>query len=209
MNLPYSYLWSYLTAIGEAKTILDLGTDDGQFMNDIGKGKNWIIDGIEIYKPSFNKAKESEVYRKTWLGDVELIAKELISKKQKYDVVLCSQVLEHLDKNKGKRILKLAEKLATKRIVFALPISFMNQPVEFLKGNPYQAHRSGWSIDELRGLGFTVHGMGIKFLWSENGICRTLPKEYRLPFVILGYIFAPLCYYFPHFASGMIAVKEI
>lgn len=209
MNLPFSYLWSYLEAIGKVKTILDLGTDDGQFMKDLSRKKNWLIDGIEIYKQGFIKAKESKVYRKIWWGDVEKIAKDLISKKQKYDIVLCSQVLEHLDKDKGKRLLTLAEKLATKRIVFALPISYMNQPQEFLKGNPYQTHRSGWSIDELQKIGFIVHGTGIKFLWSENGICRSMPKQYRWPFVMLGYLFAPLCYYFPQFASGMIATKEI
>lgn len=209
MNLPYSYLWNYLTAIGSVSAILDLGTDDGQFIRDISIGKNWTIDGIEIYKPGFIKAKSAKLYRHLWLGDLESVCKRLVSKKRKYDVVLCSQVLEHLDKNKGKRVLKIAEKLALKRIVFALPISYMNQPAEFLKGNPYQIHRSGWSVLELEKLGYKVRGVGFKMFWSENGICRKVDKEFRWPFVILGYLFAPLCYYFPRFASGMIAVKEI
>ena len=209
MKLPFTYLWSYLSAIGKTSSILDLGTDDGQFMKDLSYGKNWIVDGIEIYKPSFLKATTTKLYRHLWLGDLETVTKRLVTRKQKYDVVLCSQVLEHLDKNKGRKVLKFAEKLATKRIVFALPISYMNQPPEFLKGNPYQAHRSGWTIEEFKDLGFTVSGTGLKLLWSERGICRTLSKKYRWPFVILGYLFAPLCYFFPEVASGMIAVKEV
>jgi hypothetical protein len=209
MNPPFSYLWSYLKAIGDVKTILDLGTDDGQFMKDLSCDKNWTVDGAEIYKPSFQKAKKTNLYRNLWLGDVEAVSRKLILKKYKYQVVLCSQVLEHLDKDKGYRVLKLAEKLAIRRVVFALPITYMNQPEEFLKGNPYQTHRSGWSIDEFKKRGYMVFGTGVKFLWSENGWCRTIPGKFRWPFVFLGYLFAPLCYYFPRFASGMIAVKEL
>jgi hypothetical protein len=83
------------------------------------------------------------------------------------DAVVMLEVLEHLPKSGGLALLDRAESWARKRVILSTPNGFVPQAP--LEGNPYQAHRSGWEVEELRHRGYRAYGLaGLKWLRQEN-----------------------------------------
>lgn len=208
-RIPFSYTW-IVRGITKSKfkTVLDLGCDRGDFMEEISKDRKWEITGVELYEDSIQVAKESGIYQQVIKGDITKLPKEVTRKK--YDLVFCSQVLEHLPKNKGEKALKEWEELAGKKIMVSTPKGFIPyEKIEVHKdeNNPHQQHLSGWQIKELRDKGYKIRGQGAAFIYGKNGIARKLPI--LLPFfTLISIIFAPLVYFFPHLATYIIAWKD-
>lgn len=209
LNLPFSYIWIIRNITNSKfKTVLDLGCDRGDFMKIISKDRRWKIIGIELYEDSVKWAKKSGIYEQVIKGDVTKLPRRV--RRKKYDLVFCSQVLEHLPKNKGEKALKEWEKLAGKRIVVSTPRGFI--PYERIEvqreaKNPHQTHLSGWQIKEFTDRDYKVRGQGAAFIYGKNGIARSLPS--LLPFFsLVSIIFAPLVYFFPHLSTYMIAWKN-
>lgn len=209
ITLPYSYMKILKDSIGEAKTILDLGCEDGRLLEILSDGENWHVTGVDIYRENIEIAAKKEIYVKLIKGDVVKTANDLVRTKKKYDVVFCSQVIEHVSRKKGTELLNLVEKLAKKRIIFGTPRGFMIQPHSFLGDNPHQFHKSGWSERDFRERGYKIFGIGFEPIWSEEGLGRR--KDFPSIFVagILSYVFSPLVYYFPFLGSGILCIKII
>lgn len=70
----------------------------------------------------------------------------------RYDLVYCLDVIEHMEKEDGLRLLAELERVAVRRILLFTPNGFRPQDSD----DPWQVHRSGWTADELRGLGYTT-----------------------------------------------------
>lgn len=117
--------------------------------------------GVEIFRPAllartavyagtFINESISECIRTGQLGDY-------------YDVIIMSEVLEHLDKTRGHLLLEWAIKHGA-AILINTPIGFLpNESAE----NPFMKHRSGWQADELRSMGFeTSTGEGKLVAWK-------------------------------------------
>lgn len=207
VKLPFSYMWLLKKLCGTPRSVLDVGCGDGELMSVIAD-KNWKITGIDIYADSVKKAKKRGIYQEVIKGDLNKVCEKLISEKKKYDLVFSSQVIEHITKKEGEKMLDLFEKLARKRIYVGTPRGFMNQPEIFLKGNPYQVHKSGWSIEDFTKRGYKVRGVGFYPSWSENGLARSKNRLVALFFTAVSYIFSPIVYVLPLLASGMMSVKE-
>lgn len=209
LNLPFSYIWIMRNITNSKfKTVLDLGCDRGDFMEVISKGRRWKIIGIELYEDSIKWAKKRDIYEQVIKGDVTKLPRRVM--KKKYDLVFCSQVLEHLPKNKGEQALKKWEKLAGKRIVVSTPRGFIPYErieIQSEEKNPHQKHLSGWQIKEFTDRDYKVRGQGAAFIYGKNGIARSLPS--LLPFLsLVSIIFAPLVYFFPRLSTYMIAWKN-
>lgn len=209
IKIPFSYMWILKKSIGETRTILDLGCGDGSLMSLLSKGEPWQITGVDIFDKSVKKATKSGVYKKAIRGDLIRVMEKMINKRQKFDVVFCSQVIEHITKSKGEKLLKLVDNLSKKRIVMGTPRGFMEQPEIFLGDNPYQVHRSGWSEKEFKDKGYQVYGVGFKPVWSEEGIGRSRNKLIIAGSTIIGFLFAPIVYFMPKLAAGILCIKEI
>lgn len=208
-NIPFTYHWILSRACGsDIKTVLDLGCGEGDLMEDIGRGNNWDITGVELNKDASHIAKERGIYKKVVRGDVTKLPRTVLNRK--YDLVFSSQVLEHLKKEKGKMSLKTWGRLSKKKIVITTPNGFIEfDPIEGRKDeNPLQKHLSGWKPEEFGELGFTVRGQGVRFIYGERGIARSYP-QFLVLFSVIAYLFAPLVYYFPKFGTYMIAYKNI
>lgn len=209
LNLPFSYIWIIRSITNSKfKTVLDLGCDRGDFMKVISRGRRWKIIGIELYEDSIKEAKKSGIYQQVIKGDITKLPRRV--RKKKYDLVFCSQVLEHLPKNKGKKALKEWEELADKRIVVSTPRGFIPYErieVQREEKNPHQKHLSGWQIREFTDRDYQVRGQGVTFIYGKNGIARGLPS--LLPFLsLVSIIFAPLVYFFPQLSTYMITWKD-
>ncbi|MBI2085878.1 methyltransferase [Candidatus Daviesbacteria bacterium] len=209
ITLPFSYMKLLRDGIGEGKTILDLGCEDGRLLDLLSEGKNWNITGVDIFQKNVRKASERKIFVKVVRGDVVEISKKLIKQKVKFDVVFCSQVIEHIDREKGEELLGIVDKLARKKVIMGTPRGFMEQPHAFLGDNPHQVHKSGWSEDDFRKRGYKVYGIGFGPVWSEAGLGRIYSKPVAVLASIISYIFSPIVYYFPFLAAGILCIKEI
>ncbi len=209
ITLPFAYMKILRDSVGEAKTILDLGCEDGRLLEMLSDGENWKVTGVDIYKKNIDRATKREIYIKLIKGDVVKVANDLVKKKKKYDVVFCSQVIEHINRKKGTELLNLVEKLAKKRIVIGTPRGFMEQPHEFLGDNPHQVHKSGWAEKDFKSRGYKINGIGFKSVWSETGLGRMDNKLTIIFANILSYVASPLVYYLPFLAAGILCIKVV
>jgi len=200
-EFPLSYFWNIDYLIPkETKTLLDLGTGKGELASYIKRRRKIVIDGIEIFKPYVDSLKKSGIYRSVIVGDITKI--RLVNKE--YDIVLCSQVLEHLQKEKAIRVLKCWEKYAGKRIIVGVPNGRVNQG-EY-DGNKYQEHNSTWSRRDLEQLGYRVYGQGAGWIYCGDSSNGNIVK--RIPLFMIGYLLSPYYRYFPEKAAHLIAVKD-
>lgn len=206
-QIPFTYMWMLKKIAGNPKTVIDLGCGDGSIMKIVGD-KSWEITGIDIYTKSIQEAKKTGMYKTLVKGNLASVAMQLVKEKKKYDLVFCSQVIEHITRKDGEKILDLSEKLAKQRIFFGTPNGFMHQPEIFIKGNPHQHHKSGWEISDFEKRGYKVYGVGLKQLWSEDGVARTNNKVVEFFITLVAFLFNPLVYYFPSTAAGILAIKD-
>ena len=189
-----------------AKTILDVGCGDGSFIALLNKDKKFEVIGIDAYKPYLAKAKKTGVYKKLILGDV----RKLPFKEKSFDIVLCSQVIEHLKKEEGEELIRDLEKTAKRQVIVATTVGFFPyEPFEGKDENPLQVHQSGWEPKEFEKRGYKVYGQGAGFVYGRKRIVRPLPQLLQIPFFGLSYCLSPLFYFFPKHAAHMICVKNL
>ena len=72
-----------------------------------------------------------------------------------YDMALMIDSLEHLEKAAAIEFLKDVDALNPRRVAVWLPLGTCPQGA--LGGNPYEVHKSSWTVSELSELGFNVH----------------------------------------------------
>jgi len=92
------------------------------------------VDGIDIAPP------RHPGYDHFYLGDVRAIDSVLPPDTPVYDLALFQEVLEHLDKPDGWKVLEVLARRARKVLV-TTPLGFRPQHAPEL---PYETHRSGW-----------------------------------------------------------------
>lgn len=207
---PFSYEWIlYKSVKGNIKTVLDLGCSDGSLMKGLQNRNNWSVTGIDNFSNSVKKARMSGVYNKVYKGDVFKLNKVIL--RNKYDLVFSSQVIEHATKKEALRSIKKWEKLAKKQIVITTTMGFFDYlPIEgYVDENPLQKHKSAWYPKDFLDRGYKVNGQGISFLYRENSISRKLKFRPHVFWVLLGYLFSPLTYYFPKYATYIVAKKNL
>ena len=68
-------------------------------------------------------------------------------------------MIEHLEKSDGFKLIQIMESIAKKKVIIFTPNGFLRQEGVF-DSNPWQEHVSGWEINEMEKLGFTVKGHG-------------------------------------------------
>lgn len=168
--------------------------------------------GVDAYKPYLEESKKKKIHNKYVSGDITKVK----FRPKSFDSVILIDVLEHLKKEQGKKLLKKAEKWAKKKVVFSTPNGYL--PQRNIDKNPFQAHRSGWRVRELEKLGYKAYGMaGWKFLRGENisekvkqegdifTTIRFRPKSFWL---IISELTQAITYYLPTQAFEVFYVKK-
>ena len=136
--------------------------------------KMWTV-GIDAFEPSINKAQKLNSHDMYLHGDItEFDPQEIlnltIGKGKRFDLVVLYEVIEHLNKKDGLKLLENL-KLIAKRILVETPNGFFPQGA--VGGNKYQCHLSGWTGDEFEKKGFNVYGSsGLRVLHGEQGSYR-------------------------------------
>lgn len=168
--------------------------------------------GVDAHLASLKISEKKNIHS-------EYIHSELSTLKlnKRFDAVVMIDVIEHLNKDEGIKVLKLIEKWSKKKIIITTPNGFVFQ--ETVEKNPLQKHISGWSEVEMRKEGYQVRGLaGLKLFrnvnYSEKNInnrkmyssIKFKPK--KLWFIIAG--FSQLfTYYNPRYAFELFCVKNI
>jgi SAM-dependent methyltransferase len=129
--------------------------------------------GLEGYVPEFEKAKELKTQDEIICGDLRNLAHYF--KPRQFDACIAMDVIEHLSKEDGLKLMREMELIAKKRVVFFTPNGFL--PQKHAAESDLQAHLSGWEADEMRGHGYEVLGMlGPKSLRGEYHALKRSPK---------------------------------
>jgi predicted TPR repeat methyltransferase len=134
----------------QPKTVLDIGIGCGKWGSLIREytdiwyrrwdRETWQtrIEGIEIF-PQY-RTPNWEWYDKIHLGD----ATSLIKLSEPFDLILCIEVLEHMEKDTGKTFINDALQKC-KRLL----ISFTNSHQDAAFGNPHEQHVSSWHFNDF------------------------------------------------------------
>lgn len=182
-------------------SVLDVGCGSWSPLSKVKK--HFYAEGIDIHKPSLEKIKRLKIHDKYRLGDVNKIDEYYQPKS--FDAVIALDLIEHLSKSDGLKLIKKMEKIARKKVILLTPNGFIKQ--DPLKNNSYQVHQSGWKTGEFIKLGYRVYGVrGLKFIRGEWATIKFKPWFFWGILSVLSQFFV---YCFPKFAFQIFAVKEL
>lgn len=153
---PLTHICRKIVTI-KPKSVLDIGVGFGKYgflcreYTDIHHGNyfEWKtrIDGIEGFKKYITKIQRF-IYDNIYIGDAVDIIKTL----GVYDLIISVDMLEHLEKENGKELLRDI-KTHCKTAIIALPIYPSKQHGGKVKNKIFGPHRSIWTEKELSKFG--------------------------------------------------------
>jgi len=129
-------------------TVLDIGGGNG-----ILSFPHWVASNITLLDIAPPGGCMHNHIGRVVTGDCES-ALELFGEKS-FDVVQFTEVIEHLRKVKGRRMLEMLPKLARHALIITTPGGFSRQPM--VLNNPYNVHISGWMPSDFTETGYKVH----------------------------------------------------
>jgi len=176
---------------------------------DVGCGSNSPIQyckietslGVDIDPNALIESKKRNIHSKYININIRKITFPINS----FEAVLCSEVLEHLDKKSGLKLINKMIEWASRKVILTTPNGFLIQSK--FSDNPYQKHLSGWKSEELKKIGFRVKGInGLRFLHGEKGIIKYKPRIFWHLFSQVGSLIA---FWIPKIAFQLFAVYNI
>ena len=203
--LPFSLLGVVQWSLGKVNkaSLLDVGCGNGRVMKFINKHKRFFSVGVDIFELAIREAQRQESHDGYVLCDVQ----QLPFQRKSFDIVLCMEVLEHLERNEGVVLLQTLEEIARMQIIITTPVGLYKQ--DAFNGNLYQQHKSIWSPNELKRLGFKVRGVQIRGINFTTGLLSRLPRLLRIPIHIAWYLAGPFVYFLPQLSGDMICSKKL
>jgi hypothetical protein len=165
----FSYLNTMRAALADCRTCLDVGCGNESPLRHYDFAYSVGVDG---HAPALNEARRLNTHHDYRLTNVMELEKHFSPKQ--FDCCVALDLLEHLTKEDGLRFLASMERIAAKKVVIFTPNGFL--PQQAYNSNELQEHRSGWTAEEMRGLGYNVYGMyGPKILRGEYHRHRLKP----------------------------------
>ena len=191
------------------KRVLDLGCGPDSLIQ-YAPGIEYSL-GVEGYAANLAKSKNKKIHSEYCLEKIENFK---VGKKS-FEAVVLIEVIEHLSKEAGKRVLGEAQGWATQKIILTTPNGFVEQGGLF--GNLLEKHVSGWTVRELRDLGFKVRGLaGFKFLRQarcvaskDDNLLSSIRWKPRFFWFVIAAFSQLFIYYMPSLAFELLAVRQI
>ncbi|CAB1073886.1 hypothetical protein D1AOALGA4SA_1990 [Olavius algarvensis Delta 1 endosymbiont] len=157
---PYAHLYPLIEYLDRTRpsSLLDIGLGNGKIgfiardYLDVMTGKegkfkreDWEtkIDGIEIF-PEYIQDHQRAIYDDIFIGN----AFDVIDTLGTYDMIVLGDVLEHFEKNQAHQLLDKCIAHCNRNLVICIPLG-ESWKQEAIYGNPYEQHRSFWSIQEF------------------------------------------------------------
>src|SRR3989344_1898918 len=184
-------------ATNGCETILDVGCGARSPIEHFSKKFHRSV-GVDMHKPSIEISRSAGIHSEYKQIDILHIEKRF--KLHSFDCVIVLDVIEHLKKKEGFKLLRQMEKLARKRIIIFTPTGFL--PQGEYDENPWQVHKSGWEVEEMQRLGYRVIGInGWKPLRGEYAEIKFWPKYF---WISISDITQRLVRYFPRHAFQLL-----
>ena len=185
-----------------SKTVLDLGCGSNSNLK-FFKDKIEYSVGIDVCKSDLDISKNHHIHNKYILDDVMNVDKYYSVKS--FDCVMAIGLVEHLEKKQSLKLMEKMEKIARKLIVIGTPNGFISQ--EEYDNNPYQVHKSGFTLGDFTSRKYKVLGMdGLKMLRGENAKIKYKPE---VLFSIITNLIDPLLRPFPKISFNLLAYKHL
>jgi ubiquinone/menaquinone biosynthesis C-methylase UbiE len=177
-----------------AQSCLDVGCGRGAFKFI----QSFYSVGCDIYQSSLIKAREKGYYDNLVRCDV----RQLPFKPKSFDIAICVEVIEHVDKAGGMELLRQMEEIASRQVIIMTPWGYC--PVNEREDNPYLFHLSGWLPQEFQKMRYKTY----PFYYSRY------PQGSKIHQILVRYILTlliyPLIRLFPEkFAQVFVAMKGL
>lgn len=198
-DYPYYGLLSW--ELRSMQSVLDVGCGSNSPL--VKVRKHFYSVGVDIHRPSIVVSRRQKIHDEYKIGNVFDINR--FFKKQSFDAVVALDLIEHLPKEKGRKLLVKMIKLAKKKVILLTPNGFIQQiPYD---GNEFQRHLSGWTIEDFKRFGFRVYGMrGLKWLRGEYATITWKPWLFWAAISTLSEL---LVFFIPQLANQLFVVKDI
>jgi len=184
-----------------SKMILDVGCGQAsplRFVEDSYKV------GLDHFRPYILKSKSAAIHNAYVLAD----ASHLPFRSKSFDCAVAIEVIEHLGKQDGLRMIKQMEDVTQRKILLTTPNGFFNALAGPDALNPEEKHISGWFVSEFRKLGFKVYGLnGFKLLYKAAPGKVVLKFRPQALFAFLASISCLFVYFFPSLAFQLFSIK--
>jgi SAM-dependent methyltransferase len=183
------------------ESLLDVGCGSDSPVRAFSKKIPRVV-GVDNFQPSIDKSRAAGIHNEYRKMDVLLMDEEFPP--ESFDVVLALDLIEHLDKKDGFRLIESMERLAKRKVIIFTPNGFLEQH-EF-DGNLSQVHVSGWEIDEMRAMGFRVKGVhGWKGVRGECANIKWKPQKFWVGVSVLS---LPWTTRHPRHAYHILCIKD-
>lgn len=185
-----------LQAIGSrARSVLDLGCGVGRtgyllWENQLAPRRV----GVEIDRGYRERALELGVYERVEHAD---LSRGIPEPDKSFDVVVCAQLLAHLERRDGERLLDECARVAVDRVVVTAQVG---APPLRSRSNPNESDCSQWTSDDFRQRGYRVQGFGSRASRNVHGGRRFLYGFY------VGTLLAQIS---PRYAEEVLAVRAL
>jgi Methyltransferase domain len=156
-----SYIEELKKASSTCESLLDVGCGVDSPVQYLPQSMYRV--GVDVFAPAIETSKKRGIhneYAEINVGDIDTkFAPE------SFDCVLASDLIEHITKEEGLSLMKKMERIAKHKVIIFTPRGFVSQ--DEYEGNPWQVHRSGWEVEEMRNYGYEVIGIsGLKSVWN-------------------------------------------
>ena len=138
------------------KSLLDVGCGRGIIgaLCRIYRSLDRLV-GVDGFEPYLEFNQKAGFYDHTILRDLN--DTPLPFGTQKFEVVTCIEVIEHLEWSAGQKLLVELERIGSLVILTTPNIGFQQREYD---GNVFQRHLSGWHPSDFRARGYRVYGAG-------------------------------------------------
>ena len=156
------------TMIKAGDRVLELGCGKNSLLVRSGIIKQLRVTGVDIFEPYVKLHNSDGLYESCIQADITKID----FRPNQFDAVVCMDVLEHISKADGVKLLGKMKAWGRKVIITTPNGTVPGIPSD---GNIHQEHQSGWFAKELEEYGYTVHGAsGWKALRKPDSQLRHL-----------------------------------
>jgi len=172
------------------KSLIDIGCGRGIIgaIVRIYREPNRLV-GIDIFKPYLDFCHKMNVYDELYERDLRKT--HLPFDEKEFDVATCIEVIEHVPKENGLKLLKELERIAKIVIVSAPNVFFYQKAYD---DNLFQKHVSEWRVKDFTKHGYKVLGVGNFIVFGRyNPYLSTLLSKFS--------------YMMPTFSDTLLAYK--
>jgi len=183
----------------DCTSVLELGCGNNSPLQYFSK--KFYSCGVDIFLPYLKESEGRHIHKSYIFADIL----NLGIRPKSFDCVLALDVLEHLDKEEGLKLITLMKSVARKKVIIFTPNGFLKQ--DPYDNNIYHMHKSGWVCEDLKKLGFSPFGFfGLKCLRAEQAKLKYRP---RFLWFIISELSQLLVFRIPQSAAQILYIKTL